>query len=266
MRLTWRDARRVRARRPTVRSSTCTAATSLTPDLLDEEAGVAGEYDGAIHLEDGPRRRDLDREALYRDHRPRAGHHDVGTQRRRRQLPRPAPRRLPPGRRAAGRTPHLDDRAARLVGRHLHRRPPPGQLTDRPARRLAAPAGRPDAVVPGIRAVESGRSTTRMPGAMGHRPRIGCGHVGRSRARPGPGGRLRCPVRPADRPAGARGQRLLRDRARTRCRSPRCSPASRRRSCSPAAPPACTPRARPASTRRSSRPAYPSSACATASS
>ncbi len=40
----------------------------VTPDLLDLEAGVVGEYDGAIHLEDGPRRRDLDREALYRDH------------------------------------------------------------------------------------------------------------------------------------------------------------------------------------------------------
>lgn len=41
----------------------------LTPDLLDEEAGVAGEYDGLVHLQDGPRRRDLDREALYREHR-----------------------------------------------------------------------------------------------------------------------------------------------------------------------------------------------------
>lgn len=40
----------------------------LTPDLLDEAAGVVGEYDGAIHLEDARRRRDLDREALYRDH------------------------------------------------------------------------------------------------------------------------------------------------------------------------------------------------------
>jgi hypothetical protein len=39
----------------------------LTPDLLDEEAGVVGEYDGAVHLEDGTRRRDLDREALCRD-------------------------------------------------------------------------------------------------------------------------------------------------------------------------------------------------------
>ncbi len=39
----------------------------ITPDLLDEEAGVVGEYDGAVHLEHGPRRRDLDRDALYRD-------------------------------------------------------------------------------------------------------------------------------------------------------------------------------------------------------
>ncbi len=39
-----------------------------TPDLLDPVAGVVGEYDGAIHLEDRSRRRDLDREALYRDH------------------------------------------------------------------------------------------------------------------------------------------------------------------------------------------------------
>ena len=39
----------------------------LTPDLLDERAGVVGEYDGAVHLEDPTRRRDLDREALCRD-------------------------------------------------------------------------------------------------------------------------------------------------------------------------------------------------------
>lgn len=41
----------------------------LTPDLLDVGAGVAGEYDGAVHLEDGRRRKDLDREEIYRDHR-----------------------------------------------------------------------------------------------------------------------------------------------------------------------------------------------------
>lgn len=40
----------------------------LTPDLLDSAAGVAGEYDGALHLQDRTRRRDLDREAIYRDH------------------------------------------------------------------------------------------------------------------------------------------------------------------------------------------------------
>lgn len=39
----------------------------FTPDLLDEEWGVLGEYDGAIHLDPLPRRRDLNRDALYRD-------------------------------------------------------------------------------------------------------------------------------------------------------------------------------------------------------
>lgn len=39
----------------------------LTPDLFDPEAGVAGEYNGAIHDETGPRRRDLNREELCRD-------------------------------------------------------------------------------------------------------------------------------------------------------------------------------------------------------
>ena len=61
------------------RAITCTLAANrplfdlsgrhlLTPDVIDEEAGVAGEYNGAIHLEAGPRRVDLDREELYRDH------------------------------------------------------------------------------------------------------------------------------------------------------------------------------------------------------
>lgn len=40
----------------------------FTPDLLDPGRGVAGEYDGLVHLEDGVRKRDLDRESLYRDH------------------------------------------------------------------------------------------------------------------------------------------------------------------------------------------------------
>ncbi|KAA1422048.1 hypothetical protein F0U44_02865 [Nocardioides humilatus] len=38
----------------------------LTPDLFDPVAGVAGEYNGAVHDGVAPRRRDLDREELYR--------------------------------------------------------------------------------------------------------------------------------------------------------------------------------------------------------
>jgi hypothetical protein len=37
-----------------------------TPDLLDPVSGVAGEYDSALHLEPGRRRRDLEREARFR--------------------------------------------------------------------------------------------------------------------------------------------------------------------------------------------------------
>lgn len=39
----------------------------LTPDLFDPDAGVAGEYDGAVHLGGELRRRDLGRDELYRD-------------------------------------------------------------------------------------------------------------------------------------------------------------------------------------------------------
>ncbi|WP_141800099.1 hypothetical protein [Nocardioides sp. SLBN-35] len=38
-----------------------------TPDLIDLRAGVVGEYEGVVHLADGVRRKDLDRDALYRD-------------------------------------------------------------------------------------------------------------------------------------------------------------------------------------------------------
>lgn len=38
-----------------------------TPDLLDVEAGVVGEYDGALHLEGAQRRRDRRREEAFRD-------------------------------------------------------------------------------------------------------------------------------------------------------------------------------------------------------
>jgi len=38
-----------------------------TPDLLDPEAGVAGEYDGPLHLHGGQRRKDRDREEAFRE-------------------------------------------------------------------------------------------------------------------------------------------------------------------------------------------------------
>jgi hypothetical protein len=37
-----------------------------TPDLLDEEAGVAGEYDGSLHLQGSQRARDVRREETFR--------------------------------------------------------------------------------------------------------------------------------------------------------------------------------------------------------
>ena len=67
MRLYWRDARprdRVHCNRPIFDRS---GRHLITPDLLDVENGVAGEYDGAVHLEREVFRRDLDRDALYRD-------------------------------------------------------------------------------------------------------------------------------------------------------------------------------------------------------
>jgi hypothetical protein len=39
----------------------------LTPDLIDPVAGVVGEYNGAIHLDDRHRRVDLERDSLCRD-------------------------------------------------------------------------------------------------------------------------------------------------------------------------------------------------------
>jgi len=39
----------------------------VTPDLLDPAAGVVGEYDGRIHLQESTFRRDLERDSLYRD-------------------------------------------------------------------------------------------------------------------------------------------------------------------------------------------------------
>ncbi len=37
-----------------------------TPDILDEEAGVAGEYDGSLHLQGAQRARDIRREEAFR--------------------------------------------------------------------------------------------------------------------------------------------------------------------------------------------------------
>ncbi len=39
----------------------------FTPDVIDEAAGVVGEYNGAVHLEPGQRGVDLDRDELFRD-------------------------------------------------------------------------------------------------------------------------------------------------------------------------------------------------------
>ena len=39
-----------------------------TPDLVDPDAGVVGEYDGALHLGGARRSKDLDREHLFRSH------------------------------------------------------------------------------------------------------------------------------------------------------------------------------------------------------
>ncbi|MFD1947993.1 hypothetical protein [Nocardioides aestuarii] len=113
----------------------------LTPDLLDERAGIVGEYDGAVHLDDTTRRRDLDREALCRDPRPRAGDDDVVEPPRRRRLHRPPRRGLPPRCGPAGVAPVVDHRAADVVGRHLDRCPPARVGRDR-TRPLAAASRR----------------------------------------------------------------------------------------------------------------------------
>jgi hypothetical protein len=40
----------------------------FTPDLFDPIAAVAGEYNGRVHVEDGARSRDVDKDAAYRQH------------------------------------------------------------------------------------------------------------------------------------------------------------------------------------------------------
>lgn len=67
MRVAWRQAMPRVALRCNPPVFDHRGAHLLTPDLLDAEHGIAGEYEGAVHLPYGPWRRDLDREALYRD-------------------------------------------------------------------------------------------------------------------------------------------------------------------------------------------------------
>jgi hypothetical protein len=66
LRLVWIDET---GRRPATNRPVFDLAGNhlFTADVIDEERGVLGEYDGAIHLDPQPRRRDLNRDALYRD-------------------------------------------------------------------------------------------------------------------------------------------------------------------------------------------------------
>ena len=140
LRLYWRDAqprRRVHCNRPIFDRD---GRHLITPDLLDVEHGVAGEYDGVVHLERGAFRRDLNRDALYRDlgievvTMMSADARDVTDFLARL---RGAYRRADgTGRRRQG----LDRCAAGLVGGHLDGRRPP-LAGRRAARGLAAQAG-----------------------------------------------------------------------------------------------------------------------------
>ena len=149
-----------------------------------------------------------------------------------------------------------------------------------PAARRRLPAGRPGAA--GQPAVPAG-----APAALGHRRTAaatttkstwtrrasrGAGHrraptrlLRHDHAAAGSRRRLRCAVRAADRPPGARGARLLRDRAALDAGRGHAGQATRPRSSCPAALQRLRAGARRRSTRRCSRPACRSSASATAS-
>ncbi len=96
-----------------------------TPDLLDLETGLMGEYDGPGHLTRVQHARDVQRAELLRAHDLESvimladdfGH--LG-----RYLERLHRARAAAARTAAG-SPHLDDRAAVVVDAHSHRRRPP---------------------------------------------------------------------------------------------------------------------------------------------
>lgn len=67
MRVAWRQAMPRVALRCNAPLFDADGQHLLTPDLLDVDHGVAGEYEGAVHLVSTTRHRDLDRDALYRD-------------------------------------------------------------------------------------------------------------------------------------------------------------------------------------------------------
>ena len=94
-----------------------------------------------------------------------------------------------------------------------------------------------------------------------NRALVDCWHAGRTR----PGRRLRGAVRPTDRPPGARGAGLLRDRPAHDAGRRDAGASGRRRSSCPAGRPRCTPRARRAPIPRCSTRASRCSASATAS-
>lgn len=67
MRLIWLAARRVRPR-CNVPIFDAAGGHIATPDLLDVDAGVAGEYEGALHLAGSRRAKDVHREGILRQH------------------------------------------------------------------------------------------------------------------------------------------------------------------------------------------------------
>ena len=62
----------------TVRSSTSTVGTSARPDVFDPRTGVAGEYEGPLHLAGTRRALDLGSRASVQDPRSGAGHDGLG--------------------------------------------------------------------------------------------------------------------------------------------------------------------------------------------
>ena len=68
MRLVWKLDAGLPRPRCNVPVFDCRGRHIGTPDLIDLEHGVVGEYDGALHLQGAQRSRDLQREELFRSH------------------------------------------------------------------------------------------------------------------------------------------------------------------------------------------------------